>query len=122
VTATRELDNSMVWNGEPTTYEQKLQWPRAGCVTRTGDAIDHTTIPEAIEEATAELARQLLNADRTADNDAEAAGLTSLSAAGISMSFRAGARSKPIPDAVSRMLAHLGIVRGSGFAVPLVRT
>jgi len=122
VLATRLLDDSMTWDGDPTTYEQKLQWPRMGCVTRTGDELADDSIPEAVREATVELARLVLVSDRSLDNEAQAAGLTSLSAAGISMSFKANAGSKPIPDAVARMLAHLGAVAGSSFVVPLVRT
>ena len=122
VTATALLDASFTWDGEPTTYEQRLLWPRTGCITRTGDDLADDTIPGSIKDATAELARQLLASDRTADNDAEAAGLQSLSAAGISLSFKASAKSKPIPDAVARMVSHLGAVIGTGFSVPLVRT
>jgi len=122
VTATALLDSTFAWMGDPTTYEQKLQWPRTGCVSKTGDELADDAIPEAVQDATAELARQLLASDRTADNDAEAAGLTSLSAAGISLHFQSGATSKPIPDAVTRMLAHLGELPGRSFAVRLVRT
>jgi len=122
VTATALLDSTFEWTGEPTTYEQKLMWPRTGCVSRTGNDLPDDTIPGSVKDATAELARQLLVSDRTADNEAEAAGLTSLSAAGISLNFQSGATSKPIPDAVTRMLSHLGTVAGSSFVVPLVRT
>ena len=122
VQATRMLDDGFDWFGEPTTYEQRLQHPRVGLVTRTGDVIADDLVAEAVKDATSELAVQLFNANRDGDNDAEAAGLSSLSAAGVSLSFKSTARSKPIPDSVARALAHLGQVKGSSFSVPLVRT
>ena len=122
VTATALLDSTFIWDGEPTTYEQRLLWPRIGCAPAPATSWLTTRFRSSVKDATAELARQLLASDRTADNDAEAAGLQSLSAAGISPTFQSGATSKPIPDAVTRMLAHLGTLPGSSFSVPLVRT
>ena len=122
VTATRMLDDAMDWFGFPTTYEQRLQHPRIGLVTRTGDEVDDSFVADAVKDATSELGVQVLNANRDADNDAEATGLSSLSAAGVSLSFKSTAKSKPIPDSVARALAHLGQVKGTGFSVPLVRT
>ena len=122
VTATRMLDDGFDWFGFPTTYEQRLQHPRIGLVTRTGDEVPDDLVADALKDATSELAVQVLNVNRDADNDAEAAGISSLGAAGVSLSFKSTARSKPIPDSVARALAHFGQVKGAGFSVPLVRT
>lgn len=92
------------WTGLATTSTQALCWPRTGMLTRNGYAIESGEIPNGLKDATAEFARQLLAADRTADNDVEAQGLKSLSAGPVSLSFQDMVYRKLIPDAVHELL------------------
>lgn len=121
-TATRLLDQWYEWQGSPTTLTQALQWPRNGVTGTLGFQLDSSVIPTLIEQATAELARQLLDSDRTADSSLETQGLASLNAGPVSMTFRS-TPAKPIPDAVQIMVGPLGQLRSrsGGGAVTLYR-
>jgi hypothetical protein len=119
--ATRLLDQHVTWQGSPVDATQALLWPRVGAVGTNGYAIASDTIPLLLEQATAELARQLITSNLTADNDATKQGLSSLTAGSVSMTFRGGTSTVPLPDAVRAMVAPLGLVTGSGGAVTLRR-
>ncbi len=58
----------------------------------------------ALKEATAELAGQLGNADRTLDNDVIIQGLTSVKAGSVSLSFKDAIMPQVIPDAVYNLM------------------
>jgi hypothetical protein len=89
VMATRVLDASpRAWLGAASVETQALGWPRTGLVNRNGFAIASGELPSALKQATAEFARQLLTADRTADNAIVLQGIASLSAGPVSLSFR----------------------------------
>ena len=95
------LETQLVrWCGSPTDKDQALPFPRKGLRTRNGAAVDSTTVPELAQDATAELARRLGDADTTPnqvvkDLDILRAGDTS---------FGGGALRKVIPDAVMDMI------------------
>lgn len=122
-TATALLDRHVAWSGYVLDDVQALQWPRSGAIYRSGYAVPTTVIPVDVVRATAELARQLLAADRTADNDIETQGLTSLSAGSISLAFdQARVKVKVVPDAVVAMIDYLGRVKARmTTCVPLAR-
>ena len=97
------------WCGSPTDKDQALPFPRKGLRTRNGAAVDDSTVPELAQDATAELARRLGEADTTPnqvvrDLDILKAGDTS---------FGGGAIRKVIPDAVMDM--YPGPHRGGGY-------
>lgn len=69
--AARLLDASFRWTGAAVDGTQALTWPRSGMLSRNGFAIATTVVPQALKDAQSEFARQLLVADRTADNSAE---------------------------------------------------
>src|SRR4051812_36284518 len=59
--ATVLMDRHFEWYGAIVYTTQRLLWPRNGLVDVNGwKALDYTTIPEPIQQMTAELARQLL--------------------------------------------------------------
>lgn len=118
-TATRMLDQWFDWHGSPVGSTQALLWPRVGAVGPNGYELASDAIPTLIEQATAELARQLLDADRTADSDVETQGLSQLTAGSVSMTFR-GVSAKPIPDAVLTMVSPLGAKRSRSGAAGAV--
>lgn len=140
ITATRMLDTWFDWNGDISTLDQRLLWPRRG-VLRPGISpamqdirrndwhqpfgvlLSAETVPTIVVEATSELARQLLDSNRTADSDVETQGLRSLKAGPVDLTFSASSVAKPIPDAVMVMASQLGRYKGrdGGAAVDLQR-
>jgi hypothetical protein len=79
VFATRLIDSQVQFNGWRAHDEQALQWPREGCPDpdrglavavvlrlRAGNFVDSDIVPKSILNATCEMARELLIADRTA--------------------------------------------------------
>jgi len=61
-TATRMLD-AMDWVGFKVDNDNSLRWPRSDVTDKEGYALDFSTIPLFLEQATAELALDLLEAD-----------------------------------------------------------
>src|SRR5688500_13012143 len=93
VMATRLIDGFFQFNGFKRLATQALQWPRrecrdpdatttveAGLLLPTGPFLDETKVPPPLVNATAELARELIKADRTDDPDGE--GISQLSLTG----------------------------------------
>jgi hypothetical protein len=123
VTATRLLDEHIEWNGWVATSTQALLWPRVGTFYKSGYVIDSTVLPKELKHATAELARQLLDANRMADSDIETQGITQITAGSIGLEFdSAKVQVKVIPDAVFSLIRHLGYIKSRRAAsVQLVR-
>jgi hypothetical protein len=72
VMATRLIDGQYQFNGLKANDAQSLQWPREDCHDPDGDeALPADAVPKAVIEATCELARELLVADRTAAPEGE---------------------------------------------------
>jgi hypothetical protein len=67
---------------------QYMSWPRIGMFSKNKFLIDSTVIPQQLKEAQAEFARQLIDADRTADNDAFKGGVKGLTVGPVSLEFR----------------------------------
>lgn len=91
------------WTGAPATTTQRLPWPRTGMYDINGNALASDAIPEDLKLATAELVLALAaDGATTGDNDAAAAGISSVKAGSVSVSFRGDMllTSKPLPDAV----------------------
>lgn len=123
IMATRLLDAMFDWAEWRTTEEQALEWPRVGIMAKNQlDFLDEYEIPIELKNAEAEFARQLIDADRTADNAAETAGLSALTAGPISLTFTGGVVPKVVPDAVYWLLpAWWGSIRGSSGTFELMR-
>ncbi len=105
VQATRLIDEHWSFIGHRTHsisgVTQKLEWPRklvpiegkraqngsidAGLLGPMLHYLDHTTIPNVVKDATAELARQISQEDVTADSDD--AGIAATSVGGLSVTF-----------------------------------
>lgn len=93
------------WTGAPTSSTQALAWPRTGMYDRNGNAIPSNVIPQALKDATAELAGALGTKDTLVDNDNAVQGITSVKAGSVAIAFAQGAViSKPIPDSVLFLL------------------
>lgn len=92
------------WTGSPATTTQALPWPRIGMFDRNGNAIASNVIPQALKDATAELARQFKVGDRTLDSDVSIQGITSVRAGSVSVSFKDMIETQTIPSAVFDLL------------------
>lgn len=78
------------WTGAAVDAVQALRWPRSGMLTRNGFAVPTagaTSIPVDLKNAQAEFARQLLSADRTADNSLINKSIVGLTAGSVSLNF-----------------------------------
>lgn len=89
IVAARGIDAGFDWTGAAVDAVQAMTWPRSGMLTRNGFSIGTTTIPQALKDAQCEWAYQLLKGtDFTADNDAAKAGLSSVKAGDVAVSFQ----------------------------------
>jgi hypothetical protein len=124
--ATLLLDDLFEWTGwaaDPDT--QRLLWPRSGMIHRSGESVDSATIPEDLQQATAEYARQLIAEDRAADSDAETQNLKRVTAGPVTIEFNQGVSAKVVPDGVVNMIPSGWYTRVRGRASltrQLVRT
>lgn len=91
---------SRAWTGAPTSSTQALAWPRTGMYDANGNAIASNVIPQALKNAQAELAGQLVINDTTLDNDVEVGGITSVKAGSVSVNFKDMIAKHMMPDAV----------------------
>jgi hypothetical protein len=107
--ATRLIDAAYEFVGEIASDTQALRWPRAATYDRDGRLLANDAIPAELENATAELARHLLAADRTAPASATDAAVKRAKVGGLEVEFANGfsTREDAIPDTVFEMLRHL---------------
>jgi hypothetical protein len=92
------------WTGMPASPTQRLAWPRVGMFDANGNPIDPTTIPQALKDAEAEFAGQLLKGDRTLDNDVIVQGLTGVHVGSVGLNFKQDIMPQVIPDAVFNLM------------------
>jgi hypothetical protein len=124
ITATALIDDKFAFGGTAATTTQALLWPRTGLTTKSGGDLPSNTIPGAVADATAELARQLLKNQRLADANNDLAGVTRIKAGrAFEIEFADGANLSPtiIPDNVARMLARWGVRIGKTGTLKLIR-
>ncbi len=106
--AARLLDEQIMWDGWPSSFTQPMCWPRMGMFDKQRWLIDLHIVPQGLKDAQAELARYLIESDRTTMLSTE--GIADMTVGSIAVTF---ATSKPpkrwvIPDAVAEMLALWG--------------
>lgn len=102
--AARLIDTTVRFNGTKVTSTQSMAWPRAGLTDESGYDVPENGIPQIIKYLQMELALLLLTTDRTKESQASAAGLTSLRAGPVSLSFKDEIQVKQIPDTLMAML------------------
>jgi hypothetical protein len=151
VMATRLIDAEYQFNGTRSLAGQSLQWPRMDCREPDGSTVGFVTdpevvpsvvipggddeivvlkntwtvpgdlVPKAVVEATCELARELLVADRTASPPGE--GLKYYNNAGNQTGYDKSDTRPVIPVIVQALLLKYGsLVKAKSGAVQLVRT
>lgn len=104
VWATRMLDEQIEWAGEKTTVEQALRWPRGGAYDRDGCGIEDDVIPTFLKNATAELARYLLEGNRPGTLDSSMSGVESVKVGTVEVKFDKMDRIATLPESVMAMI------------------
>jgi len=106
--AERSLRRRGYWTSSSTGSEASSLASRNCC----GRAfyVEDTVIPQDLKEMTAQLASDLLDGNRTADNTAQTDGILSFKAGPIEATFK-NPTGKVLPDAVIYGLAHYGTPR-----------
>ncbi len=134
VMATRVIDSLFRFNGFKRMVTQALQWPRAECrdpdaqsgsvpglLQVRGPWLDETKVPAVVVRATCEMARELLQGDRTGDPDG--VGMVQISLSGSMSAIFDTKHPRPVvPRLVQAMLAPLGsVIEGDAGQARLVR-
>jgi hypothetical protein len=128
VMATRLIDAEYQFKGTKANDGQALQWPRYLCPDADsarlwgGTAyVSSDQVPKAVTDATCEMARELLIADRTAAPAGE--GLKYLNDGATQTGYDKGDTRPVISHVTQAMLAKYGsLIRARSGMVPLVRT
>lgn len=132
IMATRMIDSEMQFFGSKTTSTQALQWPREQCPDPDlndntfprligGNWVLENVVPKIVVDATCELARRLLEKNRTADPDGE--GISNLSITGaLSITFDKTDRADVLPREALHMLEKYGRAVGKSGEVRVIRT
>lgn len=131
VWACRHLDQRATWNGVQTSSwlqnpvltnfvaqwavpavsqsvpNQSMRWPRANVCDQDNNPIPSNVIPSQLKEACAEMARYLINDDRSLERPQDF--LTELKAADLTLKFRDSVLAI-IPSEVAYILRGLGYV------------
>jgi hypothetical protein len=138
VMATRLIDSQVKFNGSRAGESQALQWPREQCGDPDAGASDSfvkaSVVPAGVVQATCEMARELLIADRTAAPEGEGldmvhTGHTSPAAAGAqgesentTTTYSKGDTRPIISHVAQAMLSKFGaVVKSRAGVVPLAR-
>ena len=121
VMATRLIDAEYQFGGVRAVVGQALAWPRRVCPDPdSGDRLAFDAIPVLVLNATCELARELLIADRTASPAGE--GLSYQNIGSTQTGYNKNDTRPVIPAVVQAMLAKYGsLIKSRSGAVRLVR-
>lgn len=112
--ASRYLDQHTRWVGKRKNPRSGLRWPRSSAVDKDGNLIADTVIPLALKEATIEMAKSLLDADRSADIDQN--GIKRIRIDVIEVFFDDNYHLPTVPAHINQILSGLGKIQGkSGF-------
>lgn len=116
--ASRYLDERTRWFGRRVDGNSALRWPRVGITDQDGITLSPTIIPRQLKIAAAEMARYLIDEDRTAERDQD--GLTRLKADVIELEFAEGYRLPQVPSHMKNLIKGLGVI-SSGTGVRFAR-
>lgn len=108
------LDQKARWNGVKTYPNSGLRWPRTGVYDKDGFPIPSDVIPEQLKQATIEMARYLMQTDRSQDRSQD--GLKEVQVDVIRLVFNENYRLPEIPNEINFILQGLGSVSGGQMA------
>lgn len=106
--ASRYLDERTRWYGRKAVDSSALRWPRSGVTDRDGLTLASNLIPRQLKIATAEMARYLIDEDRSAERGQDA--LTRLKADVIELEFSEGYRLPQVPSHMQYLIKGLGAI------------
>jgi hypothetical protein len=111
--ASRILDDIVDWEGRAVDEDQAMGWPRNGVYDKEGYYVDNYVVPQAVVDATCELARTLLVEDTTKNPDTQ--GFSFIKADVVELQIdKADRDSKYIlTDLVRSMIAPFGTINGT---------
>ena len=125
VMTSRLIDGQFQFEGVKVSDAQALQWPREDCHDPDADGwnggtVAENVVPKGVVEATCEMARELLVADRTAAPVGE--GLKYQNVGTTQTGYDTSDRRPVISRVAQAMLAKYGaLIKGASGAVRLVR-
>lgn len=118
VWASRYLDERTRWKGEKTvqgnivnnvrTGESPLDWPRSYVCDRNNIEIGSNEIPTQLKVATAEMARYLIDQDRTVEREQD--GLKMIKADVVELEFLEYYKLPSVPDNLVYLVQGLGYI------------
>lgn len=103
-TATRLLDSYFKWLGIRTYSDQALGFPRTGLFRDTTIAVDSTTIPVEIRNATIEFAQWLIANNPYEENEIAVQGITELKVSSIQLKFKEVIEGRVVPDFIKLLI------------------
>lgn len=105
ITATRMIDRQ-TWSGEKTSGAQDLQWPRTGVTDKYGNEVASDSVPQAILDATCELALSL-TADASVETKSNtSANIKQLKAGSASIEYFRPTRGGRFPTIVQELIGQ----------------
>lgn len=110
--ASRYLDERTRWFGHKAVEASALRWPRSGVTDRDGVRLDANMIPRQLQIATAEMARYLVDEDRSVERGQDA--LTRLKADVIELEFSEGYRLPQVPSHMQYLIKGIGTISAGG--------
>jgi hypothetical protein len=117
--ATRLIDTKATWFGHKTYSSSSLRWPRTGITSKDSVEIELDEIPKQLKEATSEMARFLVDTDRTVEQSKD--GIISLKVDVIEMKFDKDYRLTQLPSIIWEILSDLGYFGVSTGAARIIR-
>ena len=133
VMASRTINANFTFNGWRTTAGQALEWPRYEAPDPSSQGgtwygaqasyYAENAVPYVLKAATCEMARELLAANRTADDPSKGIAKIGLGQGALEITFNPGDRKAALTEEVLRLLEPLGTPRGqaSGGQAKVVR-
>jgi len=106
------LNDRVIWEGTKTVPKSYLAWPRTGVVDRDNISVGVNEIPVQLKRAAAEMARFLVDTDRTIERSQD--GLKGLIVDVIEIKFDDHYRLPTTPSHMFYLIEGLGILRGTG--------
>lgn len=121
VWSTRFLDERTRWKGTKTVEDSPLRWPRTGVCDRDSVVLAGDSIPTQLKIAATEMARYLIDQDRTTERDTD--GLERVKADVVEIEFLAGYRLPQVPSNIQYLIQGLGYIGGGNGSrfVPITR-
>ncbi len=116
IMATTRLDLEE-WTGSPTSFTQRLQWPRGNVPDPWGSFYASDTVPRPVTEACYELALSYIKEKATLD-DTGLEQFTNVKVGPLDVTPRIGRKGDALPSIVRRLLGGI-LVGSSGVNTPV---